>query len=156
MRTRLFGALILVVAACSSSPHWVGDCVEAIDGYWVQRVGPCDVAGCDEAVRAALLAIGDPTGAIVAKVSQADWTGPYDDGDGSVIVQMISPPIGIVFPVMVLDLADGTRRVVPLLCELADGTASSPWARCASGGVDNASHRVGNEPWLHGPMYQDN
>jgi hypothetical protein len=147
VRTALLGAVLLVIAACTSGPHWVGDGVQAIDGYWLQNVGPCGGPGCVETERAAMIAIGASVGSTVSGALRADWTGAYDDGHGRVILQTISGPVGLQLAIVVLDLVDGTRRVVPIRCDDPSEIPGVQWNDCVSDGIDHAYNRVGNEPW---------
>jgi hypothetical protein len=141
-------ALAFVVAACSVGAHWVGDGIEAVDGFWIMQERACDDPGCTAAKGAALVAIGDPEGSTVSKASQADWTEAYDSGiGGGLIMRTKSPPVGITF-VVVLDLKDGTRQVVPISCSQQDGVApAAMWDHCGQDGMDHAYNQVGNEPW---------
>ncbi len=150
MRAIVLGALLCLVSACSG-PHWVGDGVEVVDGYWVMDARSCDDAGCTAAKHAALLAIGDPDGSTVAAVWDAQWTSAYVDELGYTVSRAISRPIGLDFFVAILDLKDGTRRVVPISCSYESGaTAADQWDDCGPDGLDHWFNQVGNEPWLRG------
>lgn len=152
MRLVVLGALLLLVAACSG-PHWVGDRVEMVDGHWVMDARSCTDAGCTAAKDAALLAIGDPDGTSVSVVWDAQWTNQYVDELGYTIAQNISPPIGLDFFVAILDLKDGSRRIVPIACSYESGApAADHWNECGPDGMEHGYNRVGNEPWLHGPL----
>jgi hypothetical protein len=151
MRVVVLGALLFLVAACAG-PHWVGDAVEQVDGYWVLGARSCTDAGCTAAKRAALLAIGDPDGSTVTAVWDAQWTDAYVDELGHTILRTISPPIGLDFFVEILDLKDGSRRIVPIACSYESGApVADHWNDCGpDGGIDHSYNQVGNEPWLRG------
>ena len=147
MRSALIGVLVALVAtACSSGGHWLGDGVEAVDGYWVMQARPCDDPDCLPARLAALVAIGDPDGSTVAKASAADWTRDFAYDDGRAHRWTTSGAIGVALFPVILDLSDGTRRLVPLVCT---GSRSVP-AILSACKVDDNGHwynGVGNEPW---------
>ncbi len=149
MRPVLLGAMILVMAACSPGSHWVGDGVEAVDGFWIMQERACDDPGCAAAQRAALAAIGDPDGSTVSKASMADWTGAYDTGvGGGVQMYATSGAVGIKFFVVVLDLTDGTRRVVPIECTQQAGVPPGKlWDHCGPDVNGHWYNGVGHEPW---------
>lgn len=150
MRVIVLGALLFLVSACSG-PHWVGDGIETVDGYWVMGARSCGDAGCTAAKRAALLAIGDPDGSTVTTVWDAQWTSAYVDELGYTQMPIISPPVGLDFFVQVLDLQDGSRRIVPIACSYESGApAATQWDHCGPDGMEHGYNRVGNEPWLSG------
>jgi len=152
MRLVVLGAVLFVVAACSG-PHWIGDGVEPVEGYWIMDARICSDPGCAAAARAALLAIGDPESKTVTRVRVAQWTGPYVDERGSTQMQTISGPPGIAFFLEVLELRDGSRRLVPIACAYESGApAAERWNHCGPDGMDHAYNRVGHEPWLGGPQ----
>ena len=142
-------ALGLAIAGCSVGAHWVGDGVEAVDGFWVMQERPCADPGCVAAKDAALVAIGDPDGKTVTAFSQADWTEAYDTGiGGGVILRTTSGPVGITFFVLLLELNDGTRHVVPIACTQQAGVAPpAMWDHCGPDPIDHWYNGVGHEPW---------
>jgi hypothetical protein len=152
MRVVVLGALLLLVSACSG-PHWVGDRVEVVDGYWVMGARSCDDPGCTAAERAALLAIGDPDGKTVAAVWDGQWTEAYVDELGYTQMRTTSGAVGIDFFVEILDMQDGSRRIVPISCSYESGApAADHWNDCGPDGMEHGYNGVGNEPWLHGPL----
>jgi hypothetical protein len=150
MRAIALGALLFLVAACAG-PHWLGDGVEQVDGYWIMDARSCDEPGCTAAKRAALVAIGDPDGATVAAVRDARWTGAYVDELGYTQMQATSGAPGIDFFVEVLDRKDGSRRLVPIACSYESGApVAEQWNHCGPDGMEHDFNRVGREPWLRG------
>lgn len=149
MRPLLLGAMILAMAACSPGAHWVGDGVEAVDGFWIMQERACDDPGCSAAQRAALVVIGDPDGTTVSKASMADWTDAYDTGiGGGVQMHTKSGAAGITFFVVVLDGTDGTRQVVPISCTNQEAISTAHlWDHCGPDGMDHWYNEVGHEPW---------
>jgi hypothetical protein len=153
MRSALLGVLLLLVAACSSEPHWVGDDVHVVDGFWLQRETPCpfeSVGECQVAVEAALAGSG-LAGPDVGEVATADWPMSYVDGTGGTILGTTS---GISrSSAVIVDLPDGSREVVGVLCSgpisTNDGTLVSP-RTCDYYQELAELKRVGNEPWLGG------
>jgi hypothetical protein len=149
LRVVALAALVLFVAACSPGAHWVGDGVQAVDGFWVQQERTCADPGCVAAKDAALVVIGDPDGLTVTAVSQADWTEAYDTGiGGGVILRTTSGAVGITFFVLLLELDDGTRHVVPIACTQQSGVAPpAMWDHCGPDPSDHWYNGVGHEPW---------
>lgn len=140
-------ALAFATSACSVSGHWLGDGVGAVDGFWVMQERPCEDLGCLPARRAALAAIGDPDGSTVSKASAADWTKDFAFEDGHSRLSSTSGAIGMTMFAVILDLADGTRHLVPLVCAHTE-TVPVVLSDCE---VDDNGHwynGVGNEPWL--------
>ena len=151
MRSALLGVLLLLVAACSSGPHWVGDDVHVVDRFWLQRETPCPFesdGACQVAVEAALAGAG-LAGSDVGEVATADRPMSYVDGTGGTILGSTS---GISrSSAVIVDRPDGSRDVIGVLCSgpisTDDGTLVSP--RTCDHYQDEAElKRVGNEPWL--------
>lgn len=139
--------LAWVLTACTNGGHWLGDGVEAVDGFWVMDARPCDDIWCLPAREAAQVAIGDPDGAKISKASTAEWTRDYVFDDGRRNLSTTSGAIGVTMFPLILDLTDGTRRLVPLVCAKTE-TVPMVLSDCD---VDDNGHwynGVGNEPWL--------
>ena len=147
-RVRLLAlvALVMALSGCSSGGHWVGDDVEAVGGFWVMEARPCDDAGCLPARQAAQIAIGDRDGKSVSKASAAVWTRDFAYDDGRPHLSATSGAIGVMRVPVILDLVDGTRRLVPLVCANSE-TVPVVLSDCQ---LDDGGHwynAVGHEPW---------
>jgi hypothetical protein len=113
-------APLLAVAACSLSTTanpdgWWDVGVEAIDGYWVVPGGPCDPATdamCGMAVDAAIATVqAREPGAPIVAVTTARYPAQREPD------QVTFTYAGWQHPrFLILDLADGTRRVAALSC----------------------------------------
>jgi hypothetical protein len=136
-------ALSAIVGACASeSAGWAGDDVHSVDGYWLQREAACADLDCDGMVRAALIAVEDPAGSTVTKAATAQWPRAYRDGHGGTVLMGGSGGVQMSWSAVVLDLADGSRRVVPVRCD----TGHAPTVCVQDLEID--APRVGHEPWL--------
>lgn len=120
MRTTWLVALLLAAAACSptatANPDgWWDEGVEAIDGYWVipgDRCDPVTDARCRMAVDTAIAALhAREPGAPVVAVTTARYPAQREPERATFVYAGLQTP-----RFMILDLADGTRRVVPLMC----------------------------------------
>ncbi len=148
-------ALFVVAAAgCSEPAGWVGEEPHTVDGYWVLKEQPCDRAPgaeCTIAVDAAI-AGSDVAEAGITGASTADWAMTYRDGGGRTILATTG---GFVHAsAVVLDLVDGSRRLVNVMCEgpitTGDGGLVSP-RTCDVNKDLPFGQRVGGEPWFHVP-----
>jgi hypothetical protein len=88
----------------------------------------------------------------ITQASTADWASAYRDGGGGIILVTTG---GIVHDsAVILDLADGSRRLVNVYCSgptaTEDGTLVSPRS-CGAVGLLPEEKRVGHERWLNGP-----
>jgi hypothetical protein len=108
----LLGAL---VAACSgpTTPHWADDGAHVVDGYWILAEHPCKIEtdGCLAAVTAAEANMGIPSTA-VARAALAGIPHRWTRADGQTVIILASTQRDFV----VLDLVDGTRRVIVYGC----------------------------------------
>lgn len=149
MRTVLVGLLFLV-GACSPAPRWVDQGAHAVDGHWVLAEQPCDLSvggPCVVAVSEAMAGAG-VAGADVLAAWTAGWPTSYQDGRGGTILGTYA---GLSQPsVVILDLADGTRQLVSVMCggpvTTGAGVLVSP--RTCESVAAPEDKRVGHEPWL--------
>jgi hypothetical protein len=145
-----FLAIVVVVAACGTgheSPHWVGDGLHVVDGHWMLAELPCGSSApneCDVAMRSARAALGIAAASVTRgaiATPPSSWVG----ADGQLILGAFA---GLAQPwFAILDLADGTRRVVGLSCTgtLTDGTgALVSLPMCQPFAMDR--YREGNAP----------
>jgi hypothetical protein len=148
--TRRFGGVLIILvvaAACSSprtpSPIWSGDGLHVVDGYWILAEQPCDPASderCAAMVTAAEVALGiDPT-SVVGSASTALPVPKAVRSDGRVEVYMRNTTGTEAF--LILDLADGSRRIVGIGCSGVPNPDGSPyWLR-----TPVEDYRVGATP----------
>jgi hypothetical protein len=111
---------MVVLAACvttTPSPTWTGDGIHVVDGYWVLAEHPCDMASADacvEEVRAAEAALG-VVPAVVVRRATADLPALRSvRSDGQVSIKVRNTTGLEAFAI--LDLADGSRKVVGIGC----------------------------------------
>ena len=143
-------AVLVLIAACTPAAGWVGDGAHAVEGYWVLAESRCDqVHGTDCAI-AVDAAMGDAGlgQTDVTAASTADWPRAYRDGHGGTILRTTG---GLMTSsAVVLDLADGSRRLVNVFCggpvTTDDGAVVQP-RTCGSDGSLPDDRRVGREPW---------
>jgi hypothetical protein len=137
----VFG-IALAAGACASqvTPRWVDVGVHPVDGYWILAEQPCDGAAdaCGDVVRAAVPALGvDP------KTIVRSWTAglpvEWMRSDGRVASVLFNTSGFEQF--VVLDLADGSRRVIGVGCGMPNPDGS---ARCLPSSLE--SYRVGLQP----------
>ena len=151
MRRVFLGVLLVVLSACSSGAQWLGDGVHAVDGFWVQRETVCSQALCVEAIAAAQDAVAESGEGPISKVSNADWVRSWDDGHGGTVLGIRNASMGATWITLVVDLEDGTRRVVPVRCERQGSVgAGAKQASCVVDMAGSDYYRVGSEPWLNG------
>jgi hypothetical protein len=154
IRLAVLALTMLAAAACSEPAGWVGEDPHAVEGYWVLKETPCDrapAADCTIAVDAAI-AGSDLDDAEIAAASTADWSSGYRDGGGRTVLATTG---GIVHAsAVILDLADGSRRIVNVLCggpiTTGGGALVSP-RTCDVNALLPLGQRVGDEPWFHLP-----
>jgi hypothetical protein len=112
--------LLLVIAGCTPSTTanpdgWRDDGVQAIDGYWVIPGEPCDAVAdryCRMQVEAAVAALhAREPGAPIVQVATAGYPRLREPDTVTFAFAGLQTP-----RFLVVDLADGTRRVVPLMC----------------------------------------
>lgn len=144
---RLGAFLVTVVAlagACSdqSMPQWVDDGVHAVDGYWVLSEQPCVAVSshqCTTFAAIAETALGiDPR--LVVGVALAGLPQLWERSNGQIAITL--PRSSGTLVAVVLDLADGTRRVTGVGClgvPNADGSTT-----CLASPLD--TYRVGHPP----------
>jgi hypothetical protein len=117
------GILVLLVfaaAACGLiGPRWVGDNIHVVDGYWVGRETPCPAVGaadCATEVEAALRTLAPADRDLVVGAAMGGFPDGYVDRSGTTIPVKFGGGLssqGIVL----LDLADGRRLAVTVVCE---------------------------------------
>ena len=141
----MVAVLGVAAAACGgpTTPHWTGDGVHIVDGYWMQREQACEAApgGCDAAVLAAERSLGvDP--ATVVRQATAGVPGSYLESDGRAMVMVTSGWSMFV----ILDLKDGTRRVAGYGCFGVPDPPPSGTDNC--GVASMGAYQVGHEPTI--------
>jgi hypothetical protein len=122
---RFFAAVILVLAACSPAPPavvgWQDSGAHLVDGRWIATETPCAAANdrleCRIVVERALSTVPGSVAASVTKTARAALPYKFVTPSGDVRVGHVGGGIET-GQVIVLDLADGTRRVVGLVCYL--------------------------------------
>lgn len=103
-----------IVACAPTGPHWVGEHIHVVDGYWVDTERSCLPVDCATAFEEALRALPAADAAQVVGAVLADYPSGYVDATGKTILMANG---GLWAPhIVVLDLADGRRRVVMLAC----------------------------------------
>ncbi len=153
-RKAILAAIVVVAAACSEPGGWVGEDPHVVEGNWVLAESSCDRAPgaeCTVAVDEAIAGSGIAE-AVVTKASTAEWPTGYRDGGGRTVLATTG---GIAhFSAVVLDLVDGSRRLVNVLCGgpiTTDAGALVSPRTCDANADLPFSQRVGNEPWFHLP-----
>lgn len=137
---------LLTATSCSTvtpTAAWGGDGIHEVDGYWILAERPCDMASADlcvDEMRAAEVSIGiDPRSVVRrATASLPNWRSVGPLGQVSIRLDNRSGLANFV----VLDLADGSRRVVGIVCPGVRGPDGSP--RCGALPFDD--YRVGASP----------
>jgi hypothetical protein len=130
------------LTACSTptTPHWTDDGVHVVDGYWITAERPCEITteGCLAAVRAAEVSMDIPaeevTGAATARIPN-HWV--RADGKPAIILATGEREF------VILDLADGTRRVIVYGC---GGISVVEGVRPCGAYVDD-TYAVGHSPF---------
>ena len=114
----LIGLAFLVVACASPTvPHWADDGVHAVDGYWILTERPCNLRSpdpCVEQVRLAEKALDIDPGTVLAGATAA-LPSQWVRSDGR-LAQILFSTSGSIPILVVLDLADGTRRIAAYGC----------------------------------------
>jgi hypothetical protein len=114
-----FAAAVALVASCSpavvSPDGWWDPGVHAVDGYWVTEERPCVVGvewGCEFMRDTALAVIQErEPGAIVDRIVTAGWPSMREANQQAFTFAGLTTPRFVI-----VDLADGSRRVVGLMC----------------------------------------
>jgi hypothetical protein len=135
------------VACAPTGPHWVGDNIHVVDGYWVDTERPCLPVDCATAFEEALRALPAADAAQVVGAALADYPSAYVDSSGTTILMANG---GLWAPhIVVLDLADGRRRVVMLACmgpiTTSEGALVEP-KKCMQ--QEFANLRIGQQPGI--------
>jgi hypothetical protein len=107
--------LALVTVACApTGPRWVGENIHVVDGYWVDTETLCLPVDCATELKEAVRALPAADAEQVVGAALAGYPNGYVDSSGNTILMTTG---GLWQPIIVvLDLADGRRRVVTLLC----------------------------------------
>ena len=139
-----------ILVACSSTPpvqhQWADESAHLVDGIWLTTETPCHGAGldCEVDVEAALEAV-DPQAVMAA--STAGLPTSYEQNGRTMLGAFggLNHPSAVVF-----DLADGSRRVVLLLCggPVFDGKVIIQPRDCFAHDVPWV--HAGREPWVVG------
>jgi hypothetical protein len=138
--------IAVALAACAGTTvgsAWSGPGLHVVDGYWMLAERPCDLAAADEcatnvALAASELGLGPQDFARAATAGLPTWRSVRSDGQVSVVLQNRS---GYAY-FMILDLANGSRRVVGVSCTGVPNPDGS--MNCRSGPFDD--YRVGATP----------
>jgi hypothetical protein len=137
--------LVASLTACSITPPnpdgWRDPGVHAVDGYWVTSERAC-VEGVDRGCKwmfdtaIATLLAREPDAQVVSAVAASY---PRDPGPGKPKFSFA----GLVTPrLVILDLADGSRRTIGLLCGALDHVDGEVIEGCRPASLDQ--FRVGN------------
>jgi hypothetical protein len=137
---------VMLLAACAGTTvgaAWSGPGLHAVDGYWILAKRPCDVTSIDTCATAVILAATeldiDPRD--VVRVATAGLpTLRSVRADGQVYVVLTNTSGYAQF--LILDLANGSRRVVGVSCTGVPNPDGS--ANCRAGPFDD--YRVGATP----------
>jgi hypothetical protein len=141
--------VVAFAAGCSAptTPHWVGDGVHVVDGYWMLAETPCGSVALDEcgdAISSARAALGLGADMVIRSATAPPPT-TWVTAEGHLVLGNYA---GLSRPrFAILDLADDTRRVVPLSCTgtMTDGTgAVIRLPSCQPSPMDR--YRVENSP----------
>lgn len=132
-----------IVSACAAPiASWGGDGIHAVDGYWILAERPCDTLTdlCVEEMQAAEAAIGVDPGTVVRQATAGlpQWRSVGPLGQVSIRLDNRSGLANFV----VLDLADGSRRVIGIGCPGVQHGDGAP--RCWALPFDD--YRVGATP----------
>lgn len=152
----LIGGLTIVACAIGVSwvtprpAGWLDPAAHVVDGHWVGAEVPCDdvIGDCRVAITAAVAQLRTlEPGAVVAAVMTSHLL-PYVARDGHTAIDGVTGGIG--HPeLVILDLADGRRRLVGLLCSPEPVSLTEPILHettCRPGDIHAV--RVGDEPWI--------
>jgi hypothetical protein len=149
-RKAAFLAVVVVAAACATtptSPHWLGKGVHVVDGYWMLAEDPCGSVApdaCGDAISSARAALGLSAEMVIRGATATPPTS-WMTAEGHVVLGTYA---GLSQPrFAILDLAEGTRRVVGLSCTgtMTDGTGTVVrLPSCQPSPMDR--YRVGNDP----------
>lgn len=144
----LLGLSTALLASCAiGAPRWTTPGAHVVDGYWLGEETPCPSAGRDPkaclhavplVVEALLLEEPD---AVVVGTWTAQRTEYWLDAEGQQQFIM-STRVGGELAV-VLELADGRRRVFGAMCPMTSAAVGAPL--CYLSPV--VAFRVGEEPW---------
>lgn len=139
---RLGFALIgILLGACSgpTTPHWSDDGVHVVDGYWILAEQPCQITadGCLAAVKAAETSL-DIAPDRVARAATARIPNHWTRADGRTVIVLATTQRDFV----VLDLVDGSRRVVVYGC----GGVSVVEGTRPCGAYADDTYEVGHSP----------
>jgi hypothetical protein len=137
--------LLAILAGCSTptSPRWADDGIHIVDGYWILAEKPCDLASSDPCVVAVdtaeiEMAI-DPKTVVRGATAGLPHKWVRSDGQEMTVIEGTS---GTPSQFVVVDLADGSRRVIAFGClgvPSPDGSTT-----CLAYPLDR--YRVGNIP----------
>jgi hypothetical protein len=121
LATALAGLLALlgILAGCAgpTTPHWGDNGVHAVAGYWILAEQPCDLSSlspCVAAVHTAESTLGIDS-IDVSRASTASLPRTWIRADGQAIA-VLDATSGSQSEFVVIDLADGTRRVIGFGC----------------------------------------
>jgi hypothetical protein len=135
--------MAVAAGACASpvAPRWVDAGVHPVDDYWILAERPCDAGAdaCGNFVRAAVAAL-DVDPKTIVKSSTAGLPVQWMRSDGRVVGILPSSTGPQQF--VVLDFADGTRRVIAVSC----GGIPNPDGSMGCGATPLETYVVGHEP----------
>jgi hypothetical protein len=137
-------ALLTSLGACAAptTPRWIDDGVHAVDGYWILTERTCHLASSDACVTAVRVAVSaldiDPT--TIVKTATAGLPRSWVRSDGRVVGILPNSTGPQLFAV--LDLADGSRRVIAVSC----AGIPNPEGSMGCGATPLETYVVGHEP----------
>lgn len=140
-------SLTLLASCAIGAPRWTTAGAHVVDGYWLAEEVPCPSAGSDrkECLHAVPLVVEalllEEPDAVVVGTWTAQRTESWLDAEGQqhfIISTRVGGEVAVV-----LELADGRRRVFGAMCPLTSETGGHPL--CYLNPV--VAFRVGEEPW---------
>jgi hypothetical protein len=135
---RALAFAIAIACAVPTTPHWSDDGVHVVDGTWIVAEHPCaTTAGdCLAAVRAAEGSM-DIAPDRVVRAATAGIPNHWTRADGQTIIVLATTQRDFV----VLDLADGSRRVIIYGCGGVSVDGTQP-----CGAYADDTYQVGHSP----------
>jgi len=149
-------AVVISVAVASwvTAPRsrWVDPAAHVVDGYWFGAETVCPshaVTGCAGIIETALAALkASEPGVQIVRASSAEPASAFFDRDGQATILWESGCCS--YAVAILELDDGTRRLIGVSCSPMSTDTGGTTMRCAAGDGEITGARVGREPWLEG------
>jgi hypothetical protein len=152
-------ALILLLAACTTGPSaagWRGSNVHLVDGTWIGTETACGdgdhAIECRTVVEQAVTALAPDIRSKVTRAVLADLPTTYVTAAGETRTACLAAGIAT-RKAVVIELDDGTRRVIGLWCHLPySGNGGGLMVRDVDCGIDSLDYwRDGNAPPSYPP-----